>query len=149
MSLFSFLILSPWDFCSMTPLFHLLCVQWKQLWCLLNGVFISKMSSLLNKQWCVSWKITNYDGPITVRWTNFSDLDLLLVRAARLLASHFQQKMFPKNMFLLKNQNSNLIFKDTHAELPGDPVVKNLPANAGHQGLIPDSTCPGATKSIC
>ena len=29
MSFFSFLILSPEDFCSMTPLFHILCVQWK------------------------------------------------------------------------------------------------------------------------
>ena len=93
--------------------------------------------------------MTNYDGPNTVKKTSFSDSELFLTRATRLLASYFQHKLFPKNLFLLKNQNSNLIFKDTHAELPGDPVVKNLPANAGHQGLIPDSTCPGATKSMC
>ena len=30
----------------------------------------------------------------------------------------------------------------------GDSVVKNLPANAGDIGLIPDQTCHGATKPL-
>ena len=36
-------------------------------------------------------------------------------------------------------------------DFPGDPVVKTLPANAGHMGSVPDledSTCRTATKPV-
>ena len=31
---------------------------------------------------------------------------------------------------------------------PGDAVIKNLPANAGDMGSIPDVTCHGETKPV-
>ena len=42
-------------------------------------------------------------------------------------------------------------FKNMSLDFPGDPVVKNLAADAEDMGLIPgweDSTCPGVTKPV-
>ena len=73
-------------------------------------------------------------------WTDF------WVRATSLLASHFQKKMFPKNVFLLKNQRSKIIFQNTHL---GFPLVKiHLPIQrTGVRSLVwEDFICYGATK---
>ena len=43
-----------------------------------------------------------------------------------------------------------MLIKDTPRDFPGGTVVKNLPANAGDTGSIPeDPTCCGATKPVC
>ena len=42
-----------------------------------------------------------------------------------------------------------MIFKSKEQDIPGDAVVKNLPAIAGDTGSIPGPGCCRETKPVC
>ena len=59
---------------------------------------------------------------------------------------------YEMNFLILPLKNQNHYFKDCLWGLPSGSALKNLPANAGDTGLIPDPgspMCRGATKSLC